>query len=217
MSVSPVRSATSRRGSDDWFPDNTGYGDDTELQGLTRHGVPDHQEHAYEAPPRLGDEHNAAGYSTVAHEVTQQRDRFSGVTDDDSNIKSGHTVTVENAHAKPPRRIRHQNRKETLSVWLWELLALLGSILLFIVIIIILTRFNRQPQPSWSRITVPGIVATLGTFIAALIGVPIASGLGQLKWLWFKRRRPLSDFEVFDEASRGPLGSVKMVYKGKAR
>lgn len=38
-----------------------------------------------------------------------------------------------------------------------------------------------------------------------------ARALSQLKWLWFQERHPLSDIEVFDEASRGAYGSLKLL------
>jgi Protein of unknown function (DUF3176) len=40
--------------------------------------------------------------------------------------------------------------------------------------------------------------------------VPIISVLGQLKWLWFKDdARLLTDFELYNGASGGGVGSVK--------
>jgi hypothetical protein len=40
--------------------------------------------------------------------------------------------------------------------------------------------------------------------------VPIASVLGQLKWLWFKDDAlPLTDFQLHDGADSGGAGSLK--------
>lgn len=41
--------------------------------------------------------------------------------------------------------------------------------------------------------------------------LPVASGIAQLKWNWFNRQRQLSDIEVFDDASRGIVGSIKLL------
>lgn len=39
---------------------------------------------------------------------------------------------------------------------------------------------------------------------------PVTSCLSQLKRLWFTRRKPLEDFQTFDDASRGDLDSLKL-------
>ena len=44
----------------------------------------------------------------------------------------------------------------------------------------------------------------------------VAKALGQLKWLWFTRpKKPLMDFVAFDEASKGPWGSLLLLIKGR--
>jgi hypothetical protein len=43
-----------------------------------------------------------------------------------------------------------------------------------------------------------------------------AEVVSQLKWTWFqKRTRPLKDMVTFDEASRGPWGSIKILVQFK--
>ena len=40
----------------------------------------------------------------------------------------------------------------------------------------------------------------------------VAAAIGQSKWLWFQDdSRILQDIELFDDASRGPLGSLRML------
>ncbi|CAI0643376.1 unnamed protein product [Colletotrichum noveboracense] len=41
----------------------------------------------------------------------------------------------------------------------------------------------------------------------------VMSGLGQLKWEWFKNPRTLADVVLFDDASRGPWGSLMLIVK----
>ncbi|KAK0718033.1 hypothetical protein B0T26DRAFT_644845 [Lasiosphaeria miniovina] len=41
--------------------------------------------------------------------------------------------------------------------------------------------------------------------------VPVAECLSQWKWNWFQRERPLIDFQTFDSASRGVMGSVLLM------
>ncbi len=39
-----------------------------------------------------------------------------------------------------------------------------------------------------------------------------AEALSQLKWLWYRQQHRLSDIEVFDKASRGAYGSLKLLW-----
>lgn len=50
------------------------------------------------------------------------------------------------------------------------------------------------------------------TFVMAIV-----EGLGQLKWMWFlsDKPRPLIDFQTFDDAAKGGMGSVKLLFRFK--
>jgi Protein of unknown function (DUF3176) len=41
----------------------------------------------------------------------------------------------------------------------------------------------------------------------------ISTVLSQGKWLWFKKERSLMDLQNIENASRGPLGSILMLFK----
>ncbi|KAH8683240.1 hypothetical protein BGZ60DRAFT_215116 [Tricladium varicosporioides] len=45
----------------------------------------------------------------------------------------------------------------------------------------------------------------------AAMMVPVASALGQLKWHWFREFKSLKAMEIFDEASRGTYGSIRLL------
>jgi len=105
------------------------------------------------------------------------------------------------------------------SVW-WtpEILSLLLSIGSIVMIIVVLAQADGKPPPEWPLGT------TLNTFLAFFTSlakfafmIPVAEGLGQLKWMWFAapRPRPLSDFQTFDDASRGAFGSLKLLVRFK--
>lgn len=40
----------------------------------------------------------------------------------------------------------------------------------------------------------------------------LAQGIGQLKWAWFREPRTLKDIQIYDDASRGPLGACKLIF-----
>ena len=103
--------------------------------------------------------------------------------------------------------------------WLGELLTILSSCCLVIALCIILQAYNGQPVPSFGTFLNSGI--TLGTVVALLSTLAVAAVLGsiqqcinQLKWLWYSGpSRPLSDMEIYDQASRGLYGSVQLLWK----
>jgi hypothetical protein len=43
--------------------------------------------------------------------------------------------------------------------------------------------------------------------------LPVGSAMGELKWTWFLRKRPIVDFETLDSASKGPQGSLLLLLK----
>jgi hypothetical protein len=60
-------------------------------------------------------------------------------------------------------------------------------------------------------ITLNSFVAFFTTFAKAAFMIPLAETMSQWKWNWFREDRPLSDFQVFDDASRGVLGSLVLL------
>ena len=99
--------------------------------------------------------------------------------------------------------------------WVFEIVSLLASFLAVAGIAILLAHFDGQPLPEWPlNITLNTLVALLATLANANLAIPIQSGLSQLKWIRFKSgRTPLSDIEVFDDASRGTWGSILLLVK----
>lgn len=74
---------------------------------------------------------------------------------------------------------------------------------------------NGRPLPDWPMGLTPNtVVSLLGELSKATLILSVAEAIGQLKWLWFRTgERTLKDFEVYDLASRGPSGSVKLLLR----
>ena len=69
-----------------------------------------------------------------------------------------------------------------------------------------MTRWNAWLRPNT-------VVSALSTLAKSSMLMVVGQGLGQLKWQHFERRpRRLFDFDVFENASRGPLGSLLLLY-----
>ena len=98
-------------------------------------------------------------------------------------------------------------------VWAWELAALGAATGLVAAIFAILAHFQGQQLPSWPfQINLNTLVSLLATIMRALLVFPVASVIGQSKWLWYHRNRPLAHMNDFDQASRGPTGSLKLLF-----
>jgi hypothetical protein len=80
-------------------------------------------------------------------------------------------------------------------------------------IIIILASFQDKPLMHWTMpIQINSLIATLTTIGKTAMLVAVAESISQLKWLHFYQRAgPLDRFQDFDDASRGPWGSVTLL------
>jgi hypothetical protein len=101
--------------------------------------------------------------------------------------------------------------------WWPELTGAASSIILLIAIIVFLALIDGSKMDDWHfawRIKPPTIISILVTLCRINLAFFIAEGLGQLKWVFFEQREyQLSDFECFDEATRGPWGATCFVWK----
>ena len=103
--------------------------------------------------------------------------------------------------------------------WLIEYLCALGSLACLFAIWIILKQKNTHALPHWPHdITLNTVVAVLATLAKALMAISVAACLGQLKWTHFSRTgASLADFDTFDSASRGGLGTLSLLFKPRGR
>ena len=88
------------------------------------------------------------------------------------------------------------------------------ALVALVAIIVTLKTQDRKPLPKWpSLITINSLVSVFTAILKASMIMPIAEGIGELKWLWFSQPRLLNDMDHFDEASRGPEGSLKLLFR----
>ncbi|KAM5350587.1 hypothetical protein ACJ41O_007092 [Fusarium nematophilum] len=99
-----------------------------------------------------------------------------------------------------------------LKTWWLEGLSCLFSIAAIVALVVLLQKFDDKPLPIFPLgLTLNTLIALLSTSTRACLILVIEESVSQLKWLWLRRERPLKDFEVFDEASRGPWGSLRLL------
>ncbi|KAK8047677.1 hypothetical protein PG996_015741 [Apiospora saccharicola] len=97
--------------------------------------------------------------------------------------------------------------------WKWELLLLLLSILSFVATVITLYRLNNTSLDSWSFfLGLNTVVSILAAISRAALAFAVSSCVGQAKWNWYcQKQDSLYVFERFDQASRGPWGSFRLL------
>lgn len=108
-------------------------------------------------------------------------------------------------------------RRKWFKLWWKEVLAIVFSLLCLAANIGFLVSLDQRPNQSWRvakvDITPNAIISILATFNKASLLLAVAEVLVQLKWLYFQaREQRVSDLQVFDDASRGPLGSVQLLW-----
>ncbi|KAK4641219.1 hypothetical protein QC761_610450 [Podospora bellae-mahoneyi] len=97
-------------------------------------------------------------------------------------------------------------------IWMLEMLCVLLSLLAFITIVVTLFKCDRQKLPDWPlKISLNTFLAFFTTLSKAAFMVPVSIAISQAQWSWFLDERPLHDFHVIDQASRGPWGSIVLL------
>lgn len=100
-------------------------------------------------------------------------------------------------------------------LWTWELFAIAISASALISIAAVLIAYNGKTLAEWGAPIRPNtVISALSTLAKSSMLMVVGEGLGQLKWTYFEQRpHRLQDFEIFDGASRGPLGSLRLLWK----
>lgn len=126
-----------------------------------------------------------------------------------------------------PRRILQTNTRLSQytpwqrwgSSWFWELAAMTLSCFSLVLTLAILHFFDGKPLESWALyLSLGTIISTLAQISRTSLAFAITPCFGQAKWNWFSQRGDdVLVFRTFDEASRGPLGSLQLLWKLKCR
>jgi Protein of unknown function (DUF3176) len=101
--------------------------------------------------------------------------------------------------------------------WAMEYMGLTIAILALGSIGAILGIYDGRPLSDWPySINMNTILSVLATALKGSMLLPVCACLSQLKWSWYYRStRKLDFFEVFDAASRGPLGAALLLFRLK--
>ncbi|KAI9739830.1 MAG: hypothetical protein M1834_006551 [Cirrosporium novae-zelandiae] len=103
-----------------------------------------------------------------------------------------------------------------LADWWLEILATILSVSALAAIFVVLVIYSSRPLASWPfSINLNTVISTCATVSKSSLLLAVAQCISQLKWAYFQNptRRPgrLYDLQIFDDASRGPLGACYLL------
>lgn len=101
--------------------------------------------------------------------------------------------------------------------WFPETSGILASASLLIALVVILAAYDGKAVFEWKGVTLNTVLSVISTASKASLLYSISELISQWKWIVFtSTRRPLIDFERIDAASRGPWGSLELMWKCKS-
>ncbi|KAF7533252.1 hypothetical protein G7054_g7213 [Neopestalotiopsis clavispora] len=114
----------------------------------------------------------------------------------------------------PKHTEHHLTRLDFENWWLFDLFLITMSAGALFVTIVLLRVHDGKRQPLWQVLSLNSLVSWLSTLSKGCLLIPASKSLSQLNWVWFAARpRQLLDLEDFDAASRGFLGSARLLLK----
>lgn len=99
--------------------------------------------------------------------------------------------------------------------WWGEILSSLLSFVFVAVLAFVLQEFDQKKLSQWPfDLSLNSTVSLLATLAKLALMMPVTECISQLKWLWFtKRGKAVLDLEIYDGASRGPMGCITFLVK----
>ncbi|KAL8294630.1 hypothetical protein RB597_007752 [Gaeumannomyces tritici] len=121
--------------------------------------------------------------------------------------------------APAPTQPSHRRGPPKSSWWWWEIgacaLSLVSTVLLFVLLALV----EDMALESWPLpIQINSVIAVLTAVARTAMVVPLAACISQLKWGHFELRpNRLGHLQDYDNASRGPWGSLRILFNLKVR
>ena len=134
------------------------------------------------------------------------------ISDDDLDDAARHEreqLYPEKSSQEEASRATHRLIYGVFRNWWLESLACLVFLVALTAIVATLYPHQDQPLPQWPySLSINTLVAVYVAILKGAILLVTAEGLSQMKWAWFRRKRPLEDLASYDMASRGPWVSL---------
>jgi hypothetical protein len=119
------------------------------------------------------------------------------------------------APVESPSHIRNGWNFNFFKAWGLECLSMIGAVLCQAGIVGVLASMDGRPLDSWTIVvSLNAVVAILTTASKSLLLLPVTECISQFKWSYFDSRpRQMFDLDIFDNASRGPLGALMLLLR----
>lgn len=144
-------------------------------------------------------------------------------------LKAAYTLQQSGKESESTGKDAQPERQELKTTWLhiwqicwqWkvEVSFLAISICCLVAIIALLSTSNGMAQEDWTFVfSINTVISILGTISRASLATAVGSCLAQEKWNWFlKRQDHLLMFDRIESASRGEIGSFRLLFSLKFR
>jgi hypothetical protein len=128
------------------------------------------------------------------------------------HVEHAHTSSTAGLIANIPsssRPLRAPLPSYIFQEWKWEFLTWTLGTAAMACIVVLLSKFQNKPVSHWhSEVSITAMVASLAQVAQSALMAPVASCIGQLKWHWLQKGHRTYDVDIYDDASRGPAGSL---------
>jgi hypothetical protein len=103
--------------------------------------------------------------------------------------------------------------------WWWELGGLVLCLISMALLLAMLGRIDQLAFEKWDLPIQPNsLISVFTTVMKTSLMVPVVTCISQLKWRHYLRgSHPLNHLELYEEASRGPWGSLVMLWLLKCK
>ncbi|KAI1177003.1 hypothetical protein F4777DRAFT_544248 [Nemania sp. FL0916] len=149
-------------------------------------------------------------YGAPSHAVPQT---FSVPEENNTPWHSVTEMEIDQATtSKPPSRTSYWTRIN--EGWTLEVVSQLCSVAFLLALIILLSRLDGRTLSAWTIAVSPNaFVAVLSIASKASLIYALGQTISQLKWLHLTEKPDrLEDLQHYDDASRGPLGALRMLW-----
>jgi hypothetical protein len=103
------------------------------------------------------------------------------------------------------------------SHFVYEILSLSAAAVSLIGLVILLKTYENKASPEWLLgswgITLNILVSIVSVIFRSTLLIPVANGISQFAWIWYTQPRSLQDLSYYHSASRGPFGSMILLFK----
>jgi hypothetical protein len=140
---------------------------------------------------------------------------------DQTETTSENVGTASNFAQRIEQKLwKYSASRNVVKRWLLEIISWTLSACCMAGIVIVLICYKDKRIPKWPLgLTLNAYISVLSKVASAALLLPVSEALGQLKWSWFQgsKSQKMWDFEIFDNASRGPWGSLLLLVRTKGK